>query len=169
MSGSYAQQCAQAADQAESDQQLPLTGSNLRISAIEVCTRAIQSWDGNAAGIAESFNNRGVLYFARQDYQRAVTDFQSAIAKNSALGQAYLNLGYALAALERWQQSAEALTKGTGLIGGEQARAYFTRGIANEELGNVRQAYEDYLKASELDEEWAEPREELARFSVRQD
>lgn len=167
VSGGYADQCAHAAEAEGDIQRLPVTGSNLQVDVIEICTRAIQGWDREIEGIAISYNNRGVLYFARENYLRAQADFEAAITKNPNLGQAYLNLGYVLAALERWQESVDALNQGIAFDGDEQARAYFTRGIAHEALENIRAAYEDYLKATELDPEWAEPRRELERFSIQ--
>ena len=47
--------------------------------------------------------------------------------------------------------------------------AHYGRAIANEALGNARQAYRDYRRAAELDPDWAEPRTELARFRVVRD
>lgn len=169
LAGGYADQCAQAADRAEVSQRIPQTGSNLDATAIEICTRAIEGWDGAASGIGESYNNRGVLYFALSDFPRALEDFEAAIRKNPSLGQAHLNRGYVLAALQRWSESIESLSQGLALGQEDQARAYYVRGIANEELGEVGSAYRDYLRASELDPGWDEPREELARFRVRQD
>jgi len=168
LSCGYAAQCAQAAS-AEGDlKRLPATGSNLGLSVIEICTRAIQGWDRDIEGVAESFNNRGVLYFSSADYIHALEDFESAVRKNPSLGQAHLNRGYALSALQRWQESIDAINTGISLTD-EDAKAFYVRGIAHEELGNVRQAYLDYQRAANIDPEWSEPREALARFSIRQD
>lgn len=38
--------------------------------------------------------------------------------------------------------------------------------MAYELLGDVRAAYYDYRRASELDPEWRAPREDLQRFRV---
>ena len=40
--------------------------------------------------------------------------------------------------------------------------------MANEALGNVREAYQDYRAASELAPGWAAPRADLQRFRVVQ-
>ena len=44
--------------------------------------------------------------------------------------------------------------------------AYYTRGIANEALGRTRAAYHDYRQAAALKPEWAEPKNQLKRFTI---
>ena len=44
--------------------------------------------------------------------------------------------------------------------------AYYDRGLANDHLGNVRNAYLDYRKSSELNPAFAPPKEQLPRFRV---
>ena len=60
-----------------------------------------------------------------------------------------------------------SLDKGIELEPLEPEKAYYNRAIAHEQLGNVRGAYFDYLKASELAPEWEQPRMQLTRFTVR--
>ena len=38
------------------------------------------------------------------------------------------------------------------------ALAYFGRGLANEDMGNIRDAYADYRRAAQLDPQWSAPR-----------
>jgi Flp pilus assembly protein TadD len=49
----------------------------------------------------------------------------------------------------------------------EAEKAYYNHAVANEELGNVREAYFDYRKPAELKPEWEEPRVKLTRFTVK--
>ena len=44
--------------------------------------------------------------------------------------------------------------------------AYFNRGMARENLGDIRGAYYDYKRASDLDPKFEPAREQLARFTV---
>jgi hypothetical protein len=41
------------------------------------------------------------------------------------------------------------------------------RAITQEQLGNVRGAYADLIRARELDPKWPLPAEELTRYHVR--
>ncbi|HEX3944381.1 MAG TPA: hypothetical protein VHW69_09870, partial [Rhizomicrobium sp.] len=44
--------------------------------------------------------------------------------------------------------------------------AYYDRAIADEALGNVRAAYQDYRKAVEIEPNFALASEQLSRFKV---
>jgi len=59
------------------------------------------------------------------------------------LGLELLNRGYALSALQRRQESTCSINTGLELTEQEEAKAFYVRGIAHEELRNVRQAYLD--------------------------
>jgi tetratricopeptide (TPR) repeat protein len=66
-----------------------------------------------------------------------------------------------------YEAAVESITRGIGLNTEEPHKAYYNRAIAYEAIGNVRAAYDDYTRAAELAPEWAQPRTELARFTVR--
>ena len=69
--------------------------------------------------------------------------------------------------MKRWADSIPSITKGIELQAAEIEKSYYTRAIANEELGNVRGAYFDYMKAAELKPDWEAPKVQLSRFMVR--
>jgi tetratricopeptide (TPR) repeat protein len=165
--GGYAQMCASAAQNLDTLTSFTITGSRLPLSAVEVCTLAIREGDRDAANPAGSYNNRGVLRFAQGDFAGSLRDFDKARRLTDTLPEVDVNRGYALVALERWAEAVEAFDRGIAQGAPELAKAYHSRGIAHEELGNVRQAYYDYLEAAELDPEWETPREELSRFEVK--
>lgn len=169
LDGGYAELCASAAfaaDDVKPPQFYEMTGSRLGLPPLEICTRAVNGYDGTSENVAESYNNRGVLQFLMEDFEAARQDFESAIREQGSMGQAHVNLGYTLNALQRWGDAIPALTRGLELGTDEPARAHFSRGIAHEESGMLREAHADYLKASELAPEWEEPRQELTRFQV---
>ena len=110
--------------------------------------------------------NRGILRLRRNQIDLAITDFDRAIELDPNQPESYLNKG---AALIRLNNPSEALRLFTVAIEHNTARpeiAHFGRAIANETLGNVREAYYDYQRASELDPDWEDPRIELSRFRV---
>jgi tetratricopeptide (TPR) repeat protein len=113
-----------------------------------------------------TYVNRGILRLRRGQVDEAIADFDEAMSLNPRQPEAYLNKG---AALIRLENPSEALQLFTAALEFNTARpeiAHFGRAIANEELGNVRAAYHDYRRASELDPNWQDPRTELARFRV---
>jgi tetratricopeptide (TPR) repeat protein len=58
------------------------------------------------------------------------------------------------------------ISKGLELIANKPEIAYYDRAIANEALGNIRDAYIDYKKALEIRPDFALASEQLARFKV---
>lgn len=144
-----------------------LTGTRLPTPPLEICTMAIDTAAGVPFDLAASYNNRGVIHYHNRNYEIALKDFDQSVAIKGDLAAAHINRGYVLMALKRWQESLAAFNKGIVPEAPELAKAHFNRGIVHEELGHVREAYFDYLKASELAPEWAEPRTELGRFTVK--
>ncbi len=164
--GGYSEMCAIAAKNPTAPPKVELTGSRLDVPPLELCTQAIRTAE-NRDNRAGSYNNRGVLLFAQGLLAESLSDFDAALLVDDTLSQAHVNRGYTLMALKRWADSIAAFDRGIALGTSELAKVHYNRGIAYEELGNVREAYQDYLKASELDPLWEEPKQELTRFSVK--
>ncbi len=164
--GGYAQSCSSAAHAVGSVNRMEVTGSRLGISPIEMCTLAITDGGLTGSELAASYVNRGVLYFARGALDSALADFDHAVRIAPRLGDAHVNRGYTLVALERWAESVSAFDTGIALDPPQPERVYFNRAIAHEEMGNLREAYRDYQQAAELAPEWDEPKLELERFII---
>lgn len=164
LDGGMSEHCSNAALQGDTAEMVFITGSRLALTPLEICTRAIEQEVDNRAA---NYNNRGVLYFNSGDYEAAIRDFDEAIRLRGSLAQPWFNKGYTLIRQRRWADSIAAFDRGIELGGDELDRAYYSRGIAHEESGNIEQAYYDYRRAAELNPEWDAPKEELRRFSVR--
>lgn len=165
--GGYAEMCSTLAHNLGEVAAVELTGSRLGIPPLEICTRAIEEEMSTPDQLAASYTNRGVLLFDQGSLDAALADFDQALVRSETLAAAHINRGYTLVALQRWADSIPAFDRGLTLGAPDPAKAHFNRAIAHEELGHIREAYQDYLKASELAPEWDEPKRELARFSVR--
>ena len=171
--GGYAEQCSMAARNPQAASGITITGSRVIISPIRLCTLAIQE-GSEADNRAASYNNRGVLHFEAANYDDALADFTEAVQLDDTLTFAHINRGNIFNLREQWAQAISAFDRAIelGIQGSEArevrelARAHFNRGIAHENLEQLREAYLDYLKASELAPEWEEPRLELERFEV---
>lgn len=155
---SYARSCYEAAE----SKSLP------RPSDLENCDRAIADEALTEHDRVATHVNRGVLRSRRGHTEAALTDFDAALARDPSEPEAYFNKAAVLlrspgGADEALKLFSVALEKKTR----HPARAYLGRGIAQEELGNLRAAYSDYRRASAADPKWAEPRTELARFVVK--
>ena len=113
-----------------------------------------------------TYVNRGILKLRRNQVEAAIADFDQAIRIDPRQPEAYLNKG---AALIRLNDANEALRLFTVALEYHTRRpeiAHYGRAIAHETLGDVRAAYDDYRRASELSPDWDEPQTELRRFRV---
>lgn len=133
---------------------------------LATCDSAIREPAISEHDLVASYVNRGIVKLRRGRVQESIADFDTALRLDPHQPEAYLNKG---AALMREDNAREALPLFTVALENHTNRpamAHFGRAIANEALGNVREAYADYRAASQLEPRWAEPRTELARFRV---
>lgn len=164
---SYAEECnVLATYRPDSEEASGITGSRIGLTPVEICTKAIAEENLVGTNLASTYNNRGVLLFAVGAHAEALQDFDRALAITSDIPDIHFNRGLALIPLQRWADSIPSFDRAIELQAASLDRAYYNRAIAHEETGNLRQAYLDYLKASELNPEWEEPKLELQRFSV---
>lgn len=136
-------------------------------SSLAICTRALDLESLSRRDRAATMVNRGIIHMQARDLESAVKDYRAAIALDPELAEAHVNLGIAL--LHRGGQDQAAIETLTQALQMKPARpevALYTRAVAHEMLGNVREAYEDYSAAAALAPEWKEPAEQLKRFSV---
>jgi tetratricopeptide (TPR) repeat protein len=134
---------------------------------LRFCDDALSREVLSAQETAATFVNRGILKARLGNFDAAVSDYDSALARNPDEPEAYLNKGFALLQVSDSGQEAKplfdsALEKKTR----RPQLAYYGRGVAHELSGQVRAAYQDYRQASRLDPKWREPKAELARFRV---
>ena len=112
--------------------------------------------------------NRGILRLRRGLIDEAIADFDAAMALDPNQPEAYLNKGAALIQRQNPTEAAQLFTVALEHNTQRPAIAHYGRAMANEALGNVREAYQDYRMASELAPNWAAPRADLQRFRVVQ-
>lgn len=156
LGSSFARSCYLAAD-----------AKNASDETLADCTRALTHEALSTHDLVATHVNRGILRLVRKDYRLAEADFDRAIAINPREPEAWLNK-----AIGRYQQgdsaSALMLAERALLLGTRRpAIAYFARGLANEDTGNLRAAYADLVRARELRPDWSAPANELKRYRVR--
>ena len=111
--------------------------------------------------------NRGIVRMRRGDLNGAIADYETARALDPNEPEVDLNHGTALLRREQAANALELFTRAIDKNTRRPALAYYGRAIANEALGNVRQAYFDYRRASEIDPNWSDPQRELRRFRIQ--
>lgn len=168
LGGGFAQMCYEAARAVdEPGFTAQITGSRIDIPPLDICSIAISAGDLTARDLAGTYNNRGVVYFSQGMFNEAIKDFEQGLRHQNEIGELHINRGASMVALKRWADAVPSLNRGIELGALELEKAYYNRGIAYEELGDVRRAYFDYMKAASLKPEWEDPKLQLTRFTVR--
>lgn len=151
-----AQECSDAALKGLSDNR-----------SLLACTTALELENLNFRDRARTFVNRGVLQMRQRQFGAARADFDQASNIDPSLGEAYVNRGATFVGEDRFREGVEQIDKGLTLGVKDPEKAFFNRGLANEGLGDLKAAYKDYSRASELKPDWLAPKTELARFTVK--
>ena len=116
--------------------------------------------------IIATYVNRGILRMRRGNLDGAISDFDEALRRDPNEPEAYLNRGTALLRRDQRSEAVAMFSQAINHNTRRPALAHYGRAMAHELLGNLRAAYDDYRRASELDPEWSAPREDLQRFRV---
>lgn len=139
-----------------------------RSMALDVCNRALVAEPLKRRDRAATLVNRGIIHMHARDIERAIADYDAALAIMPGLAEAHVNRGIALLHKGGADQDAvTALTRGLELKPSRPEVAYYTRAVAFEILGDARAAFEDYQAAAAARPGWEEPIEQLKRFSVQ--
>jgi tetratricopeptide (TPR) repeat protein len=134
---------------------------------LAACDRAASGENVSTYLRAAALANRADIRLRMHDYTGTIADADASIGLDPELAAAYLNRGAGLIGLQHYQDALASLDKAIALSLSDRLHlAYFNRGMARENLGDIRGAYYDYKKASELDPKFEPAREQLARFTV---
>ena len=137
-----------------------------RVVAIDECTRALQEEGLGSRDEAATFVNRGILYMERRSDAQADADFNAALNLNGGLADAWLNKGFLRLRQGNGREALPFLQKGIDHGPRRQALAVFARGVAYEQMGDLRSAYADLTRAHDLEPNWALPSQYLADYKV---
>ena len=135
--------------------------------SIRVCTAAIEEQLMSSEAKARTHVNRGVVHIAARDYEEALRDFESANRLAPELAaEIAANRAAALIHLGRHREAVSAANFALENNARARASALFNRGVALEELGDMRGAYGSYRDAADANPNWDLPRTALDRFQV---
>ncbi|HEY2446155.1 MAG TPA: hypothetical protein VGI20_10485 [Rhizomicrobium sp.] len=133
---------------------------------ISTCSFALQQVALPVRDRAATYINRGILRARDEDTQGALSDYNQGLAMDAELGEGYVDRGAIMIVLRRYDDAVADFDKGISLGANRLQIAYYDRAIADEALGNIRAAYEDYKKAAEIQPDFALATEQLSRFRV---
>ncbi|MEM6535752.1 MAG: tetratricopeptide repeat protein [Pseudomonadota bacterium] len=134
--------------------------------AERVCSNALRESTITRGNKAATHVNRGILRMRSAKYEEALDDYTRATKLVPDLGEAFVNRGAALIYLGDYQNAIPALTRAIDLDSSQLFAAYYNRGIARENSGDISGAYEDFKKADELRPDWDLVKMQLSRFRV---
>ncbi|MFA5780099.1 MAG: tetratricopeptide repeat protein [Elusimicrobiota bacterium] len=97
-----------------------------------------------------AYNNRGIVYTEMKQYDRAIRDFDKAIALNLTYECAYSNRGYVYFKKGDYEKAMKDFNKAIKLCNGLSV-AYYNRGNIFYKKGNLNKALNDLNKAIEFD------------------
>jgi tetratricopeptide (TPR) repeat protein len=133
---------------------------------IAICNFALENYALPTHHRAATLVNRGILKSRIDNPHGALADYNAAIKFDDRLADAYVNRGAVMISLRRYQTAYDDITHGLQLGSSEPAVAYYDRAICNEDLGNIRAAYEDYRMALRIDPDFNLASTQLRRFKV---
>jgi len=139
---------------------------DVRSFAIDGCTRALNEEGLLDPDRAATFVNRGILQMTAGRLSSADSDFDDALEINASLSDAWLNKGFLRIREGKGQEALPLVQKGIDNGARRQALAYFARGVAYEQAGDFRSAYNDLVKARQMEPKWALPKEWLAHYQI---
>ena len=120
---------------------------------IDGCSAVIKAARDKGDKLAEAFNNRGVAYRLKGDYDRAIADYNQAIKLNAKFAIAYNNRGVAYDRNGEYDRAFLDYDQAIKLK--PSAEGYFNRGNAQLGKGHYDHAIDDYNQAIRLKAEFA--------------
>lgn len=155
LGGSAAQSCYQFAANRQHD-----------IHAIAECTAALSDSGITGGDRAATYVNRGILFMLSGQHDRAMTDYDQAIALDPTQAEAWLDKAVSMVDTGRGSVAVDLADRSLKLRTQKPALAYYVRGLGHEQQGQVVAAYEDLRTAAALDPKWSEPVDQLKRYRV---
>ncbi len=139
------------------------------LDAVKLCNRALTDSLLTSKDAAATYVNRGIIRASRGDLDGAIHDYDAALKMRPDLGEAFANKGAAYLRGNNVEEALHQLNTALQYNLSQPAHVYYNIAVAQEGLGNTKEAYYNYQKAAELNPEWAWPRNELMRFTVIED
>ena len=117
---------------------------------VDNCTLALNFNDLSVSDRAATYTNRGIIYMALEEYERAVADYSSALSLEPDIGEIYVNIGNVYYMGKVYDKAIEEYTKAISMRTSMIHVPYTNRGMAYESIGDLDNAEEDYRAALKI-------------------
>jgi tetratricopeptide (TPR) repeat protein len=134
-------------------------------TGLDYCTEALAGVM-TAKERASTFVNRGILRARASNTDGAMEDYDSALAIDATLAEAFLDRSALQIGLRHFDDALRDANQAIELGAHRGEIAYYNRAVANEALGNIGAAYADYKSALQLEPRFAAASDQLMRFRV---
>lgn len=125
----------------------------MTIGQMDIWQNSIRLWSHVIAQRPEriqlAYYYRGLAFENTGQPERAIEDYNAAIALDPNFRDAFMGRGTALEEIGRLDSAVEDLDRAIAL--GPKYEAYFNRGVTLEKMGRINEAILDYLSAIALD------------------
>ena len=155
--GSYARNCYMSAT-------LAIQLNSASRENIEECDQAILHGRLTRKDLLATYVNRGILYGAMEDYQKALKDYRTAVELEPDTGEVYVNLGNLYLLSRKYDVAIQQYSTAIELTLTKNHIAHFNRAMAYENNKQFANAEADYRRAIELSPEWVLPQLRLERL-----
>jgi tetratricopeptide (TPR) repeat protein len=136
-------------------------------AGISICDDALKTEAMNSSDRASTLINRAIMKARSGDADGAMGDYGSALGIGSRAGEAYLNRSATLIAMKRYADAQQDADRAVQFGTTRMEVAYYNRGLANEQLGNIQAAYEDFKAALRVEPNFTAASEELQHFRIK--
>ncbi len=135
------------------------------VGGIEACNEALDT-KMSASDRASTLVNRAMMRSMSRDFAGALADYTAALQIGERVADIYTNRSAVYLSLARYDDAKADATKALGLHASRPEIAYFNRAVADEKLGDIRGAYEDYKAALAANPDFKTAADSLTRFKV---
>ena len=132
---------------------------------VDQCTLALGTSPLSQQDVAAIYTDRGGVYLQHRQFALAKADLDAALKLVPTTADAYVNRGAALLGMKQYADAIVDIDRGLVLGPDQPEKAYFNRALADRHLKDLKSAYQDFLKASQLNPNWPAPKAELAGLS----
>ncbi len=126
-------------------------------SLLEPCDYSLEYGSLSFRDRSATFANRGIVHAALGKFDEAMKDYDDAMAIRPGAPENYINRGNAFFLQREYANALDDYEKSLRLGLKQQQAAHYNMGLTFERLGDDVAAEREYLRARDLDEDWALP------------
>jgi len=113
-------------------------------AVIEGCTAVIRAGQDSPRNLATAFDNRGVAYRLKGDYEHALQDYDQATRLNPDNAHAYNNRGIIYRIKGDYDRAIADYDEAIWLKNGDFPAAFYNRALAYADKGEYEQSFADF-------------------------